>query len=63
MTAACRDAGLSTPVFEELGTRFRVTISTQHIGRPALDETDQAILDALAGGAGASRARLHRRST
>lgn len=52
MTAACRDAGLPAPVFEEIGTRFRVTISTQRVGRPTLDETDQAILDALAGGAG-----------
>ena len=52
MTAACRDAGLPAPVFEELAARFRVTISTQRIGRPTLDETDQAILDALAGGAG-----------
>lgn len=52
MTAACRDAGLAAPVFEEVGTRFRVTISTQRIGRPTLDETDQAILDALAGDAG-----------
>ncbi len=50
MAAACRDAGLPEPVFEELGTRFRVTISTQRIARPTLDETDQAILDALAGG-------------
>ena len=52
MTAACRDAGLPAPIFEELSTRFRVTVSTQRVGRPTLDETDQAILDALAGGAG-----------
>src|SRR5437773_10730332 len=44
MTAACHDAGLAAPVFEELGTRFRITISTQRIGRPALGETDEAIL-------------------
>jgi predicted HTH transcriptional regulator len=52
MTAACRDAGLPAPVFEEIGTRFRVTVSTERTGPPALDETDQVILDALAGGAG-----------
>jgi predicted HTH transcriptional regulator len=52
MTGACRDGGLPAPVFEELGTRFRVTVSTQRIGLPTLDGTDQAILDALAGGAG-----------
>jgi predicted HTH transcriptional regulator len=52
MAATCRDAGLPEPVFEELGTRFRVTISTRRIARPTLDETDQAILDALARGVG-----------
>lgn len=52
MTAACRDAGLPAPVFEEIGTRFRVTVSTERTGPPALDETDQVILDALAGGVG-----------
>ncbi len=52
MTAACREAGLPAPVFEEIGTRFRVTVSTERTGPPTLDETDQAILDALAGGAG-----------
>jgi ATP-dependent DNA helicase RecG len=52
MTAACRDAGLPAPVFEEIGTRFRVTVSTERTGPPALDETDQGILDALVGGAG-----------
>ena len=52
MTAACRDAGLPAPVFEEIGTRFRVTISTVRNGPPALDKTDQVILDSLAGGAG-----------
>jgi predicted HTH transcriptional regulator len=48
MSAACRDAGLDTPVFEELATRFRVTIATARMGRPVLDETDQAIMENLA---------------
>jgi len=52
MTAACRDAGLAAPVFEELATRFRVTIATARVGRPVLDETDQRILASLAGGKG-----------
>jgi predicted HTH transcriptional regulator len=52
MTAACREAGLAAPVFEELATRFRVTIATARVGRPLLDETDQAILAGLAGGKG-----------
>jgi predicted HTH transcriptional regulator len=48
MSAACRDAGLDAPVFEELATRFRVTIATARTGRPVLDETDQAIMKSLA---------------
>ena len=52
MTAACHEAGLAAPVFEELATRFRVTIATAAIGPPALDETDQTILACLADGQG-----------
>jgi ATP-dependent DNA helicase RecG len=52
MTTACREMGLPPPVFEEIATRFRVTLSTERIGPAALDETDQVILDALAGGKG-----------
>jgi len=52
MTAACREAGLAPPVFEEIATRFRVTVSTERVSRPALDRTDEAILNALAGGKG-----------
>jgi len=54
MTAACREAGLAAPVFEELATRFRVTIATARVDRPHLDATDQAILDCLASGEGRS---------
>ena len=32
MAAACRDAGLAAPVFEEIATRFRVTLSTKRVG-------------------------------
>jgi len=52
MTAACREAGLPDPRLEEVATRFRVTIFTQPVSRPALDDTDQAIVDALSDGSG-----------
>jgi predicted HTH transcriptional regulator len=52
MAAACRDAGLAAPVLEEIGTRFRVTLRFDRIGRPALDETEDAILRLLRDGRG-----------
>lgn len=52
MTAACRDAGLAPPVLEEIGMRFRVTLRVGRIGRPALDETDEAIVRLLRDGRG-----------
>jgi predicted HTH transcriptional regulator len=52
MTRACREAGLAPPVFEEIGARFRVTLWTARVGPPALDETDQGLVDALAAGRG-----------
>jgi predicted HTH transcriptional regulator len=58
MTAACREAGLTPPVFEELASRFRVTIVTARVGRPVLDDTDQAILDSLAGDQGHSTSEI-----
>lgn len=48
MTSACREAGLPPPRLEELGTRFRVTLSTLRSAAPALGGDDQTILDALA---------------
>lgn len=47
MTAACRDAALPEPQFEEIATRFRVTLRATPTGTPHLDERDRAILDAL----------------
>ncbi len=47
MTAACRHSGLGAPVFEEVSTRFRVTIWTARAGRPSLDAKDEAILAGL----------------
>ena len=52
MSAACREMGLAPPLLEEIGTRFRVTIFTERVLTPALDETDQAIMGALTGGKG-----------
>jgi predicted HTH transcriptional regulator len=52
MTAACREMGLAPPRFEEIVTRFRVTIYTERVGPTALDETDQTIVGALAAGKG-----------
>jgi ATP-dependent DNA helicase RecG len=45
-------AGLGSPVFEELATRFRVTIATTRVGPTLVEETDQAILEALGGSEG-----------
>jgi ATP-dependent DNA helicase RecG len=58
MTAACREAGLPAPVFEEVATRFRVTIATRRAGPPLLDETDRAILASLAAGEGRSTSAI-----
>lgn len=47
MIAACRENGLDAPRFEEIGTHFRVTLSTVRRRVPAVDERDQLILRAL----------------
>ncbi len=54
MMAACREAGLAAPVFEEIAMRFRVTLATASDGRTVLDETSQAILDCLGASEGLS---------
>ncbi|MGA2594480.1 MAG: helix-turn-helix domain-containing protein [Bryobacteraceae bacterium] len=48
MTAACQESGFDPPVFAEIGTRFRVTLSTVRRKAPAHDKRDQTILSALA---------------
>jgi predicted HTH transcriptional regulator len=58
MTAACREAGLADPRFEEIATRFRVSIFTAPVGEPSVDPTDQAILDALSDGSGRSTSEI-----
>lgn len=47
MIAACGDAGLAPPTFEEIGTTFRVTLRMESFGAPALDEVDDAIVREL----------------
>ncbi len=45
MIGACEQAGLSEPVFEEIGSGFRVTIYSQAQVRPQLEELDRVIVD------------------
>ncbi len=58
MIAACREAGLPPPRLEEIGTRFRVTILSEQVELPALDDTDEKILVELADGNGRSTKEL-----
>ena len=48
MTAACRDSGQNVPKLEEIGTHFRVTLSTRRTRKPEHDEREQLILAVLA---------------
>lgn len=50
MTSACVEAGLAAPVFEEIGTHFRTTISSIKVRAPHTDEKDRRILDLLRDG-------------
>ena len=50
MIAACRQAGVPPPVWEEIGNRLRVTMSMQPVGAPEVDVIDQTILDVLGDG-------------
>ncbi len=45
MIGACEQAGLREPVFEEIGSGFRVTIYSQERVQPQLEELDKAILE------------------
>jgi len=58
MAAACREAGLPPPGFEEIGIRFRATISGTPAGPPMLDGPDGSILEALQGGVGLSTSEI-----
>ena len=58
MIGACREAGLPDPVFEEIGTGFRVSFRNQATTRQEPNPLDQAILDFLAREAGASTSQI-----
>lgn len=44
IAAACRDAGLAAPRFEELGANFRVTLVGERVTAPARPEWQSALL-------------------
>lgn len=52
MIAACKDSGLASPVWEEIGTRLRVTIYAEHVGKVTADSTDKSIIKLLEKGDG-----------
>jgi ATP-dependent DNA helicase RecG len=47
MTAPCADAGLPAPVLEEVGTHFRVVISSVRQQKPRMDDKDLRIIEGL----------------
>jgi predicted HTH transcriptional regulator len=47
MVESCREAGLPDPLFEEVGTHFRVTLFAQQVAAPRMDPVDTGIADAL----------------
>jgi len=47
MIGDCRGAGLAPPVLEEIGTHFRVTIVTERVTEPVVDDKERSILGAL----------------
>ena len=48
MMASCEEMGLELPMFEELATHFRVTLSTIPVKGMKLDHTDMSIRELLA---------------
>ena len=54
MAAACREAGLAAPVLEELGMRFRVTLSLLPHRQAQMDERDRRVFELLTDGKGHS---------
>jgi predicted HTH transcriptional regulator len=45
--SACSSAGLATPKFEEIGTRFRVTLHKQRVKPIILDEIENKIVETI----------------
>jgi predicted HTH transcriptional regulator len=58
MIAACQEVGLPAPVFQEIGTHFRVILSAIPTGPVRLHAKDQAILRLLQAGRGRSTAQI-----
>ena len=58
MIGACRNAGLAPPVWEEIGNRLRVTMTTERVSDAAIDATGQTILDTLDAGVGKSTSEI-----
>jgi len=58
MTAACNETGLPSPVFEEIGTHFRVVLSMIPAGPVQFGAKDEKILRLLADGKGRSTANI-----
>lgn len=54
MRAECENAGLPAPLLEEIGTQFRVTLSSLAVRTPVLKELDSSIIGWLAKVGGAS---------
>ena len=50
MISACQQAGLAPPVWEEIGTRLRVTIPMERVSDASVDSIDQAVLNLLSTG-------------
>ncbi len=44
---SCENAGLKPPLFEEIGAHFRVTLYTEQVNKPTLDEIEKQILNLL----------------
>jgi predicted HTH transcriptional regulator len=61
MVGACADAGLKPPFFEEIGTHFRVTLSSDRQEAARLDDVDQAIVTELETSGGLSTKDLSKR--
>ena len=61
MTAACEEAGLRPPIFEEIGSHFRVIISANRIRAAALNQTDEKIAALLRKAGPQSTAAIARR--
>jgi predicted HTH transcriptional regulator len=58
MATACSSAGLPSPELVEIGLRFRVTIRTERIGPPMVDDTENRLLDFVRVPTGRSTAEI-----